>query len=171
MSLMRIGSYTWFTLRTRRVHFPNTDLAKQIASVLSRPQGAAVTHALSVRKCIANGDYPAFFNLYHNAPNLSGYLMDQFVDRERLKTLRKLCKAFRPTLPLNTVATRCGFIPGDANSSMLRKCTRQAKKWIKGLGVVIGEDDSVDCKAAMTILNQAVAEQESKGVDIKGQIH
>lgn len=52
-----------------------------------------VRHALQVRSSIATNNYHRFFHLYIHAPNMGGYLMDQFVERERAQALMILCKA------------------------------------------------------------------------------
>lgn len=52
-----------------------------------------VQHALMVRSCLAKGNYHKFFRLYENAPNMGGYLLDQFVGRERVDALIVMCKA------------------------------------------------------------------------------
>ncbi|KAI9020707.1 SAC3/GANP/Nin1/mts3/eIF-3 p25 [Phycomyces nitens] len=53
----------------------------------------AVQHALQVRSCLATCNYHRFFRLYTSAPNMGGYLMDQFIERERVQALIILCKA------------------------------------------------------------------------------
>lgn len=52
-----------------------------------------VRHALNVRSSLATGNFHRFFILYRNAPNMGGYLMDQFCERERVRALIVLCKA------------------------------------------------------------------------------
>lgn len=47
----------------------------------------AVAHALSVRSALATGNYHAFFRLYDDAPNMNAYVMDHFIDRERINAL------------------------------------------------------------------------------------
>ena len=54
---------------------------------------AAVKHALEVRSALALGNYHKFFQLYLDTPNMGAYLMDMFVDRERLSALTAICKA------------------------------------------------------------------------------
>lgn len=56
-------------------------------------QDPAVKHALDVRSAVALGDYHRFFQLYLDTPNMGAYLMDMFVDRERLSALAVICKA------------------------------------------------------------------------------
>lgn len=53
----------------------------------------AVKHALDVRSALALGNYHRFFQLYLDTPNMGAYLMDMFVDRERLSALTAICKA------------------------------------------------------------------------------
>lgn len=54
----------------------------------------AVKHALDVRSALALGNYHRFFQLYLDTPNMGAYLMDMFVDRERLSALACICKAY-----------------------------------------------------------------------------
>lgn len=53
----------------------------------------AVKHALNVRSALALGNYHRFFMLYLDTPNMGAYLMDMFVDRERLSALAAICRA------------------------------------------------------------------------------
>lgn len=53
----------------------------------------AVKHALDVRSALALGNYHRFFQLYLDTPNMGAYLMDMFVDRERISALCRICKA------------------------------------------------------------------------------
>lgn len=56
-------------------------------------QDPAVKHALDVRSALALGNYHRFFQLYLDTPNMGAYLMDMFVDRERLTALSAICRA------------------------------------------------------------------------------
>lgn len=56
-------------------------------------QDPAVKHALDVRSAVALGNYHRFFQLYLDTPNMGAYLMDMFVDRERLSALAVICKS------------------------------------------------------------------------------
>lgn len=40
------------------------------------------------------GNYHAFFRLFLDAPNMGGYIMDHFSDRERMKALIVMTKAW-----------------------------------------------------------------------------
>jgi hypothetical protein len=54
----------------------------------------AVNHALNVRAALASSDYHALFQLYKNAVNMGAYLMDNFVERERVAAMNIICKAY-----------------------------------------------------------------------------
>lgn len=62
-------------------------------------RSGAVKHALDVRSALALGNYHRFFQLYLDTPNMGAYLMDMFVDRERLSALSAICKAYVFILP------------------------------------------------------------------------
>lgn len=47
----------------------------------------AVAHALQVRAALVTGNYHSFFQLYTDAPNMNAYIMDHFVERERINAL------------------------------------------------------------------------------------
>lgn len=54
-----------------------------------------IKHALDVRSALALGNYHWFFQLYlDNDHNMSNYLMDMFVARERIAALAGMCKAY-----------------------------------------------------------------------------
>ncbi|KAJ1820434.1 hypothetical protein LPJ56_003437 [Coemansia sp. RSA 2599] len=123
---------------------------------------SAVQHALLVRKAMAQGNYHAFFKLYINAPNMGGYLMDNFVDRERCIALQKMCKAFRPKLELSVITKELAF-------EDVEFCV----KFLTSLNItttVEGEHlEAIDMKAAYP--HAVAAMQKYNKVDIKGQIY
>lgn len=55
-------------------------------------ENTAVRHALETRAALATGNYHKFFRLFNEAPNMGAYLMDMFVDRERLAALASICR-------------------------------------------------------------------------------
>lgn len=142
------------------------DLVELISSIKS--PGSAVKHALQVRSAWSAGDYHSFFKLYHSCPNMSTHLMDQFLERERLVSFLKLCRAYRPTLAVDFFSVNLGFCPPGKEISKIY--LRDTFTWIRSCGVQVSKGD-IDCKAATAVLGQKVAELESLGVDIKGQIH
>ena len=56
-------------------------------------ENKAIKHALDVRSALATSNYHKFFKLYLEAPNMGAYLMDHFVERERISALKILCKS------------------------------------------------------------------------------
>lgn len=54
---------------------------------------SAVQHALRVQRASAMGNYHLFFDLYLSAPGMGGYIMDHFIDRERIRSLLVMSKA------------------------------------------------------------------------------
>ena len=55
-------------------------------------QRPGVQHALQVRSALASGNYHKFFRLYDEAPFMGPYLLDMFVQRERLSAMAAICK-------------------------------------------------------------------------------
>lgn len=51
-----------------------------------------VKHALKVRSALASGNYHQFFRLYDEAPFMGPYLLDMFIERERLAALAAICR-------------------------------------------------------------------------------
>ncbi|KAJ3372370.1 hypothetical protein HDU91_003610 [Kappamyces sp. JEL0680] len=150
------------------IHTLNRRDLVELIGGLGGETGPAVTHALGVRSSLSSGDYLAFFKLYHEAPNMSRYLMDQFLHRERLRTCLKLLRAYRPTLTIESFAQNLGF--KVKSGPCTKKELKDAFTWIREVGIVITKGD-VDCKAAVSIVAEQVAILEAQGVDIKGQIH
>ena len=71
-----------------------SDLLKLMAELTSEQrQESAIAHALRVRKAVSTNNYHAFFRAYTTAPNMSGYLMDLFLERIRCQALTVLCRA------------------------------------------------------------------------------
>ena len=52
-----------------------------------------VHHALQVHAALATSNYVRFFHLFNTAPNMSGYILDHFVERERVTALGIMSKA------------------------------------------------------------------------------
>ena len=69
---------------------------------LTEKQHFAIKHALLTRSALALGNYHRFFQLYLETPNMGAYLLDMFVNRERLVALSNLCISCVPVprLPL-----------------------------------------------------------------------
>ncbi len=71
-----------------------TDMNDVLADLsVAEKRDHAVRHALEVRSALALGNYHRFFRLYMDTPNMGAYLMDMFVERERLSALANICRA------------------------------------------------------------------------------
>ena|SRR5258706_6005733 len=53
-----------------------------------------VRHAIAVQMAMATGNYHKFFVLYAKAPNMGGYIMDHYADRERCAGLITMGRAY-----------------------------------------------------------------------------
>jgi hypothetical protein len=60
-----------------------------------------VRHAIAVHMAMATGNYHKFFVLYAKAPNMGGYIMDHYADRERCAALITMGRAYVFDLPQN----------------------------------------------------------------------
>lgn len=71
-----------------------TDLNDVLADLTSADkQKPGVQHALQVRSALASGNYHKFFRLYEEAPFMGPYLLDMFVQRERLAAMAAISKS------------------------------------------------------------------------------
>lgn len=144
--------------KTGIIYILTLELLQTIATLSDEQKSQpCVSHALAVRSSIATSNYDSLFNLYMSAPCLSGYLMDQFVNRERIKALKIICHSFRPTFKLKDL--NLGFIS-----------LKDTKDWLVQQSIYI-LSDSIDTKASFPIVSDHLSKLSMKGIDIKGQIH
>ncbi|RPD64260.1 hypothetical protein L226DRAFT_533569 [Lentinus tigrinus ALCF2SS1-7] len=86
-----------------------SDLNLYVGQLTERQKSdPAVRHALFVQRAVAMGNYHALFDLYLNAPNMGAYIMDHFIDRERIRALMVMTKAYR-TLQLSFIQNELAF--------------------------------------------------------------
>jgi len=72
-----------------------TDMNDMLAELtLADKSHKWIKHALDVRSSLALGNYHKFFRLYLEAENMGAYLMDMFVERERLSALANISKGY-----------------------------------------------------------------------------
>jgi len=125
-----------------------------------------ISHALHVRRAMANGDYHRFFKLYDDAPsNMSPYLMDRFIDRERIRALKTMCVAYKAAnVSVEWVSQELGF---GTDKKGVESCVKALKEWDCPL-VKDGGTRLVDCKLGARVFADRLGEVFK--VDIKGQI-
>ncbi|KAJ3550567.1 hypothetical protein NM688_g5045 [Phlebia brevispora] len=124
----------------------------------------AVQHALAVQRALAIGNYHSLFDLYLNAPNMGAYIMDHFINRERVKALLVMTKAYR-YLPLPFIQNELAFDTlAQAREFLMehRAATFQNPNQPD-------EEKVLDCKPAAAPLAQ-VFEEKYRKVQIKGAV-
>ncbi|GAN03624.1 SAC3/GANP domain protein [Mucor ambiguus] len=136
-------------------------MLEEMCDVGLQNHAECVQHALMVRSALAKGNYHTFFRLYETAPNMGGYLLDQFVGRKRIDALIMICKAYKMGISLAYVAKELSF-------DSVKKLTRFLREHgIKQLASK-SKDAMFDTKTALPVL-MAQSKNYNK-VDIKGQI-
>lgn len=85
-------------------------------------QHPAIEHALKVRECIALGNYLHFFRLHDLSPHLGDKLTSRIVPTMRLRGLRRMAKAYRPTLDIRVCTEHLGFDSVEEGKDWLVRC-------------------------------------------------
>ncbi|CCJ28505.1 unnamed protein product [Pneumocystis jirovecii] len=124
----------------------------------------AIKHALDVRAALGTSNYHLLFKLYLNAPNMGGYLMDRFVERERVIALCKMFRAYRPSLSLKFLCQELSFEnESECFEFLMVRCNKD---------VFIRDEESkflhINTKDALEYFEQA--RLKNKVIDIKGQL-
>lgn len=142
----------------------------------------AVRHALGVQRALAMGNYHSLFDLYLTSPNMGAYIMDHFIDRERVKALMIITKAYvsccngaclssdcflvrYKTISLVCIQNELAFDSADLARTFLVE--HSAAFFINAHSP--DEQKTLDCKSAMPHLAQ-VLEEKYRKVMIKGAI-
>lgn len=117
----------------------NRSEMNKLMAALTRSQHEhpAIKHALQVRSALSLGNYHSLFKLYKAVPNMGSYLMDTFIQRERVQAMAVMCKAYRPTLKLSFLQETLTFDSHD-----------DVKAFLVGAGVAC-DTVSIDTKASV----------------------
>lgn len=118
--------------------YPLSDFNALLANLTAEERAnECVQHALDVRSSLATSNYHRFFRLFLAAPKMGPYMMDHFVERERISALMVMTKAFvislsrclhllKPgirykTLPLTYIANELAFDDTAAAAELLHR--------------------------------------------------
>jgi len=110
-------------------------------------QHEAVQHANRVREAVRDDNYVAFFRLHEEAPFMGAYLMDIYTQSMRVKGLRTMCRAYRPTIPVDTVRETLVFDDDEEDEEGQAFST-----FLQEQGVVVKEGSDppqIDTKASL----------------------
>jgi len=101
----------------------SSDMLKIMLSLNAEKRNhPAIEHALKIRECMAHGNYLLFFRLHKSAPNLGDQLTSRIVPTMRLRGLRRMAKAYRPTLDVQVCSERLGFDSLEEGRDWLVRC-------------------------------------------------
>lgn len=107
---------------------------------------AKIAHSLKVRSAVAEFDYHSFFRLQNTCPVRSMvYLMDFLVPTVRQWSLQRICKAYRPSVPVGFVLSELGFDEEDFELG---------SKWLESCGCVLS-DDRQTLEAKDTVVHES----------------
>ncbi|KAG8829676.1 hypothetical protein FRC18_009157 [Serendipita sp. 400] len=126
----------------------------------------AVQHALKAHMAMATGNYHQFFALFLVAPNMGGYIMDHYVDRERCGALITMAKSYR-SLPLRLLQTELGY-ESDELPKLLDFLTKHSANVFTNPNAPDIEKH-VACSAVIQTLIQVQSQKYAK-VGIKGSV-
>lgn len=111
-------------------------------------QEPPLEHALKIRHALSQGNYGRLFKLYLLSPNMGGSLIDVFIDKIRVLSLRNLSMGY--------VATGIGLTYVTRTHAF--KSNDETEKFLKTLGCVIseqGDEKRLDCRASIVALRKA----------------
>ncbi|KAI0825895.1 SAC3/GANP/Nin1/mts3/eIF-3 p25 family-domain-containing protein [Irpex lacteus] len=125
---------------------------------------SAVKHALAVQRALSTGNYHALFDLYLNAPNMGAYIMDHFINRERVRALLVITKAYK-TISLAFLEKELGF------DSLI-----QAREFLQEHNAAFFQNPNnpdtelvLDCRPTQGTL-MATYEEKYRKIQIKGAV-
>ena len=101
-----------------------------------------IKHAMKIYVSWLTHDYSTFFNLYISTPNMGGYLIDMFVQRERLSALKVITNAYRPAVSIEYITRILAFQDRDECVGFLTSIS----------AVLTANGDNLDCKLSASVL-------------------
>lgn len=120
----------------------------------------AVQHALNVQRALALGNYHRLMRLYEESPNMSAYIMDHFIPRERARALICITRAYK-TLPIEFLQSELCLETLEGTHQFLQEY---------GCATYTADQKNIDCNAISQANVQKTFEQKYRKVGIKGAI-
>ncbi|KDQ19181.1 hypothetical protein BOTBODRAFT_154146 [Botryobasidium botryosum FD-172 SS1] len=149
-----------------------SDLNRLLSTLTpAQKQNPFVQHALSVQTALTTCNYHALFALFIKAPNMGAYIMDHFVERERVAALAVMTKAYM-TLPLSFIEKELAFDSATEVHEFL--ITQEAAFYVATPSTASSNDNAdatkiLDCRAAQKPIVEAL-ETKYRRVGMKGSI-
>jgi len=121
------------------------DITSALAALSSEEkEDECISHAIKMRSTWSQGNYRRFFKLYLEAPKMSGYLIDWFLERERRRALTTIIKAYGPmSLPVSFIQATLAFTGPTADKDW--------SEFSAPFGLTVKEG-VLDLKASKTVL-------------------
>jgi hypothetical protein len=120
---------------------------------------------LAVRQAIQFDNYHRFFSLYKDTPNLGNYILDLMLDGRRLQALQRICRGYKPSVPLDFVISALSFDNIEEGVEFVKKAGCML---IRGGGgeEVSGKGDSNSTEGAIASSDEIGAGGVIDGVEI-----
>ena len=128
--------------------FEDSNSVLKIMNSLTKEEKAHlwIRFALKIRETLATRNYHLFFLLFLRAPGMGKFLIQQYINRERVKALRLIIACFRPTVHIDFLAKELGFGEGIINDDALDQC----KDFCSSVGCkFVTENTELDCKNSL----------------------
>ena len=91
------------------IYAGSLDIVNPINSLIFLFREEAIVHALKVRKAVLTDNFHTFFQLHKTTPNIGNCLLDLMLDSLRVQYLQRICRSYKPDVPVSYVLCELGF--------------------------------------------------------------
>ena len=138
----------------------SAESVESVESVESKGEvEAMILHAQKARVAYSSGNYVRFFRLQREAKRMTIYLMQEMAISLRLAAMRSICRAYRPSVQLDWLASNLGF-----NSDCV-----DIKAWFEERGATVGDDGAVNTKAVTSCFATAAIPEKVTSLTESGK--